>query len=490
MQKKIKRITAVVVTIVLIINGLLWVQNFTKLKKTTIRDLSYKSFFDYSNDYDVLYFGTSHVMYGINPLEIWNDYGFTSYNWGSPTCTIPSIYWKLMNVLDYKIPKLVVIDCFRACWTYKSYNIYRLHEAFDAFPLSRTKWLAINDLVKNQKRMEDGKPYSNMDLVNLLFPLSAYHSRWDELKTVDFINEYVDTKGCEFEINVDEPSEISNTTEKMEITSEMQGIIYLRKIIEECQNRGIPILLTYLPYPTSETGKKESNMIQEIADEYHVEYINFTNIDIVNYYTDYADSTSHMNIMGQKKVSDFLGNYIMENYDIEDRRGDILYAQWDDWYDAYKDYEKGFLKLQTDLAIYLMLLYKSNDTIVIDIKDNSLLDNEVYYSLLSNVGEGSNEINRATDFIIIQDGKVVVLDEFREDGSVLDTIIGRVSLHYEDGTYGLFVNGNEYIIGNIDDEMSVRIKVRNGDFLIDDVRFSYIINTKTTEVNMLSIERE
>lgn len=489
MKKILKRLVAVMLTITLIIGGLLYIQNITRLKTSNTRDMSYKTYFDYAGEYDVLYFGTSHVMYGINPLEIWNDYGITSYNWGSPTCSIPSIYWKLMNVLDYASPKLVVVDCFRATWTYKSYNAYRLHEAFDAFPLSYTKWEAMNDLMKDQARMEDEMLYSDLDRLNLLFPLSAYHSRWDEIGANDFSHKFVDTKGCEFVTNIAEPIEISNTTEKTEITDEMQGIVYLRKIIEECQNRDISILLTFLPYPTDEIGKKESNMIQQIADEYGVEYINFTNIDVVNYYTDYADSNSHMNITGQKKVSEFLGNYIINNYDIEDKRDNMLAAQWNDWYSVYKDYEDSFLENQNNLNSYLMLLYKTNDVVVIDMKDSSILDNYVYFSLITNIGEGNNAINSATDFIIVQNSKAVVLDNFRDNGVSRDTAIGTVSIYYGEGTYVLYVNGDEYYIGTLSDDVSMQIKVWKGDSIIDNVKFTYIIDPKLN-VNVLAVNRD
>ncbi len=490
MLRIIKRIAAVTITAVLIVSGLFGVQELTRQKASLTRDLKYESFFDYADEYDVLYFGTSHVMFGINPLEIWNDYGITSYNWGSPACTIPVIYWKLINVLDYTTPKLVVVDCFRVTWTYKSYNTYKLHEAFDAFPLSRNKWLAVNDLMKNQAKMEDEEIYSDIERANILFPLSAYHTRWDQLGPIDFVNEYVDTKGCEFEIAVAEPIDISNTTEKTEITDEMQGVIYLRKIIEECNSRNIPVLLVYLPFPIDEYWKKESNMIQDIADEYGVQYLNFSNIDVVDYYTDYADTSSHMNVTGQKKVSAFLGNYILEKYDVTDRRQDTISVQWNNWYQAYKNYEDGFLRDQTDLASYLMLLYKSNDTVIVDLRNSSLIDNEVYYSLLSGLGDYSKDITKSTDFIIVQNGKAVVLDDFRENGATIDTEIGEVSFINADDRFELCVNGDQCYVGDINEEASLRIQVKNGDSLIDNIRFIYTVDPETLSVNVTSADRE
>lgn len=285
-SKRIKNIISIVAVSALIILFLLSVQDITRAKTAEARDLQYRTYFANPKQYDVLFLGSSHVMYAINPLEIWNESGITSFNWGSPSCTLPSVYWKLMNLLDYQEPKLVVVDCFRATWEYKTMNEYRMHEAFDAFPLSYTKVKTVKDLMYNEERKSDGEKYSVEECLNILSPLRAYHSRWDSLSQRDFESSYVDTKGCEFETNIAEPAEISSATNKTQITPQMQGVTYLRRIIEECNKRNIPILLTYLPFPTDIGSKEEANMIYDIANEYSVPYLDFTRLDVVDYYTD------------------------------------------------------------------------------------------------------------------------------------------------------------------------------------------------------------
>ena len=490
MHKRIvQQVMSVLVTICILISSLYYVQQLTRKKTTEARDMSYRTYFDYAEDYDVLYFGSSHVMYGINPLEIWNEYGITSYNWGSTSCTLPSIYWKLRNVLDYETPKLVVVDCFRSIWPYKTYDRYQIHEAFDAFPFSYTKWMAINDLMKDEAKRVDGLIYTDSERYSVLFPLGDYHTRWAELQRDDFVNEFVDTKGCEFIINVDEPSEICNTSEKTEITEDMVGVIYLERIIEECHSRNIPLLLVYLPFPTDETWRKESNMIQDIADKYGVNYVNFINLDVVNYQTDCADPSSHMNVTGQKKVSECLGEYILSNYEIEDRRDGTIADRWNAWYEEYKEYETGFIKSQNNLDTYLMLLYNSQNDIIIDLKKNALISNNVYKDLLSNVGSGTDKINETTDFIIVHAGKTIVLDNFRENGVSKETEIGTVSLWYGDNEYGMYIDGNEYYIESMDDNASLRIRTAKDDDLLDDVRFEYTFDPESTSVNISAVSR-
>lgn len=344
-KKTAQQIMSVLITICLLVSCLYYIQQLTRAKPVQMRDMPYCTYFDSAEDYDVLYFGTSHVVYGISPLEIWNEYGITSYNWGSPYCSLPSTYWKLRNVLDYETPQLVVVDCYLATWIQKTYGVYRMHQAFDAFPLSYTKWMAVNDLMKDEMAYV-GLTYTDSERYGILFPLYSYHTRWGDLQKEDFVDEFIDTKGYLFLLNVAEPDEISNTSEKAEITEDMAGVIYLERIIEECQERDIPLLLTYLPFPIDETSKKESNMIQDIADKYGVNYINFTNLDIVNYKTDFADPSSHTNVSGQKKVSEYLGEYILGNYEIEDRRDSAIASQWNAWYEEYKEYETRLINSQ------------------------------------------------------------------------------------------------------------------------------------------------
>ncbi len=43
---------------------------------------SYSEFLASDTEYDVLFFGSSHVYSAISPMQLWKDYGITSYNLG------------------------------------------------------------------------------------------------------------------------------------------------------------------------------------------------------------------------------------------------------------------------------------------------------------------------------------------------------------------------------------------------------------------------
>ncbi|MDD6581027.1 MAG: hypothetical protein PUE89_09005, partial [Lachnospiraceae bacterium] len=48
----------------------------------------------------------------------------------------------------------------------------------------------------------------------------------------------------------------------------------------------------------------------------------------IDFSTDMAEKV-HLNFSGTKKLTEYLGNYIVNNYDIPDHRGDAKYSSWD-----------------------------------------------------------------------------------------------------------------------------------------------------------------
>ena len=82
MSKNLLRVVSCIVTLCVTI-GLLC--PLTDLMERKSSDQKYESFFQQEQDFDVLFMGTSHVINAIFPMELWNDYGVVSYNFGG-TC--------------------------------------------------------------------------------------------------------------------------------------------------------------------------------------------------------------------------------------------------------------------------------------------------------------------------------------------------------------------------------------------------------------------
>ena len=79
--------------------------------------------------------------------------------------------------------------------------------------------------------------------------------------------------------------------------------------------------------------------MEAFAAEQGVDYVDFDTEEIraqvgLDPAVDYYDQ-GHVNLTGSVKVSEWLGNYLDQTYDLPDHRGEEAYAQWDIDLQAY-----------------------------------------------------------------------------------------------------------------------------------------------------------
>lgn len=315
-------------------------------------------FFEQEADFDVLFLGNSHMVNGVLPMELYQDYGIVSYNMAGYGNSIPLSYWVMRNALDYTNPRVVVLEIHNTRKTYRlSGSSGDDHKALDVFPLSLNKARAIEDLMSDPETLsDDGYAYPDLKF-EFYFPLGKYHSRWNDLDQGDFAPSPNLEKGAETFAGVSVPEDYYIIDENLALEEYGFGFEYLRRLIEECQSRGIEVLLTHLPFPANEEEQMEGNAVWYIADEYGVDFLDFVNMDqVADYRTDLFDS-SHLNASGAKKVSDFLGRYLVDRYGIQDHRDDPLYADWHEDLAAYQAQKIARMQVERNLESLLMLAH-------------------------------------------------------------------------------------------------------------------------------------
>lgn len=356
-------------------------------------------------------------MNAVLPMELWNDYGIISYNNGVPGERMATTYYNLLLSNKETNPKLVVVDTFAIYNNEKiSPQSEQVHKMLDVYPLTYTKYLAIKDLF-------NGKDTLNKEF-EYLFNFSMYHTRWNQLEKNDFqnINEY--EKGANSRAAIAKPNQIINF-EKVDMYSKDETINmkYLRKIIEYCKENNIEILLTYLPFPAEELQISTSKYVTKIVEEYNINYINFLSTDTINFYIDCYDKDSHLNQSGARKITDYLGRYIMENYDISDQRQNESYDFWNEDYNEYIDLKiKNLKDNKKDLNNYLMLFYGEKD-IKYEIKISSkrkIEENSTLKNLLENI-DNNYEIDD-TVFEEKQDKTIKITTWDSRDGKEIQTV--------------------------------------------------------------------
>jgi len=346
-------------------------------------------FFERAEQLDVLFFGDSHAYSGIYPMELWENYGITSYNLANYDLTIPVSYWVMRNALLTCKPKVVVLDV-NQIWEQAKLcaSSGNVHTGLDGFPLSRVKLEAIFDLMDDPLLTdENGQRYKNLRL-EFIFPFIKYHSRWNDLTLQDLKPHYNLELGGERNIAVASPDAYEITADAAD--EQGFGFIYLRRFIKHCQDMGIRVLLTNLPYPCPNNNEEQlyTNAVLYTAEEYGIEYIDFVYMDqIVDYSTDCYDPASHLNPSGAWKVTDFIGQHLSQVYELPDHRGEAAYASWDDDYAAYRKLKLKSLRKETDPYSFLMLLADpSFSTILLLPEESAVYTDDLAMQLVQNAG--------------------------------------------------------------------------------------------------------
>lgn len=308
----------------------------------------YDAFFEAEENFDVLFLGTSHTSNGVLPLQLWKEQGIGSYNMAGHGNQLATTYWVLVNALDYTDPRVVVLDLSYLSENQKTslVSVNQTHVSLDAIPFSWNKIRMVNDLFDTAGEKAE-----------FLADFIIYHDRWSELTAEDFHYQPLSYKGAVPGYSVAVPQAAVKLDRSEVCGSDTVGVEYLRKILNLCKARDIDVVLTYLPFPASGDKQREANLGYEIADACEVPYLNFLDMDVVDYDTDCLDADSHLNLSGAVKVTRYLGEYLRENYDLPDRRCDAAYASWQQEADKFAQSISGILLVdQTSPLTSLMLL--------------------------------------------------------------------------------------------------------------------------------------
>lgn len=286
-------------------------------------------FLEADRNYDVLFFGTSHVMDAIYPTELYEQTGLRSYNLGNAAETLEATLWTMRCAFDLHVPKVAVIDvAYVDKVQAESSATYSLsHLFYDSWPLSIHKIKAIHALFPRERQGE------------FLFPLIAYHSRWEELMTQS-TERICDSDpfmyGAELRAGREEPAEYERTQECD--FRETPGKRALSEIVALCREKGVEPVLVGIPYPAEKEKQEIINSVAALALDWQVPFLNlFDQSDLVDFTTDCYDPQSHLNPDGAVKVTRYLGTYLKETYDFSERLSETEKEKWEADLQLYKE---------------------------------------------------------------------------------------------------------------------------------------------------------
>ena len=268
--------------------------------------------------------GASETYTAIAPGLLWKEFGFTSYNYsvaGSPISIVKS---QVKEILANQDPKVIVIEI-NGTLQDDEYQINekRLRKYIDNIPWSVNKINTIKEIVPEDQQTE------------YFIPFLKYHSNWQSLDLC-IANFYLQSrmmlegssrlKGFQTISGAEETKskviDVKGDTSVLPLSEKAE--YYLRDLLQYLKDEGIDNVL-FMRTPHRITKKsypfyQRANEAEKIIKEYGFPYVNFeTQKDEIGLsMMDDFYNNHYLNLYGQKKFTNYSGNYMVEHYDLKD----------------------------------------------------------------------------------------------------------------------------------------------------------------------------
>lgn len=309
---KIILLAAMLVTVLFVLQNILRHKSIYKLDETPETEMWQEFYKLEKNSLDVVFLGNSHVYNGINPAVLYGETGLKGFDMSTSNQDLFVSYHLFKEMLKTQSPSVVVLDTYalHLDLTDKEESLrstyYKM--AFDDMRLSSNKIEAVREW---QKEKDD------IDLIERLFPIFEYHSRWEELNDADFDAEALRSVnlGYAYSFKTCEGSEFKGYDHYDEpVEPQYRYREWLDKIIKLAADNDIELILVLLPDMTVSSGAAAAT--GQIADENGLTFIDYNEalrlnpIDIVP--SREMRDIHHMNAFGAVKLTKALAKDLTE----------------------------------------------------------------------------------------------------------------------------------------------------------------------------------
>ena len=279
------------------------------------------------NSLDICYIGTSIPDAAIDPEIINKKNAVESFNYSITGLRLEHMYYRIVDMLKTQKPSLLVLDTSTFLPMEEGAIDLLVRWAFNPLPLSKNKYEAISKWIPASLR------------INYISNYPLYHTRIFELNKNDWLKalnlyEYPEKAAYKGISNLGWKNlgtdgldrsddffltDFSKVTEEIEISNEQKE--YLELIIELARENDIKILFLTVPYKdtygySAERNVKINNYISSNYLDSDVKLLDMNRMyQEIDFDYCYMVDEGHMNSFGASLVSNYLADYINENYD-------------------------------------------------------------------------------------------------------------------------------------------------------------------------------
>lgn len=271
------------------------------------------------NSIQVVGLGNSDLYSGFSPYDLWNGFGYTSTVCASVRQSIQQSELLLKKVLQNQSPNLVIVETDMLYDT----NPKKVNKSKSSDKLSDI----INGL---------NPDYFDNDIKNI-FTVFQFHNKWKN-KTPSKICSFT-THGYRYNNKVCKLKKVNYmnpTTQKEQISQ--TNINQMNQIISLCRTNNIDILFVEMPSVTSWNYQRH-NAVSEYAKQNNIDFIDFNilyNDADISPLNCFRDRGNHLNYQATQKVTAYIGNYIMQKYNLKQVSDSKIADSWNKNYIQFK----------------------------------------------------------------------------------------------------------------------------------------------------------
>lgn len=325
MKNAVKAITFILLFFIML-------QSLTYMLRTNghIKEIFLGFYAEPDDTIDVVMIGSSPVYPCFAAPQLWGEYGITAYPLSSNVQRPKAAIYLVKEALKTQSPSLFIFEVRQFASTDSD---MMMNMAFTRGVTDNLKY-SINriSLIYAMVPKEDRYSY--------YFDIFKYHSNWKTLILPDQYTAFTyerlhPLKGVLIndEVLQGERVDYSNITGELAIPPEEEEILY--ELMAYLQENNLQALFIASPMLLTEELAMKFNYLDRIITEN-----GGTFLDMNDYYdeigldfaTDFYDGGGHTNASGSEKCTAFLGMYLERNYNLEDRRGQETYTEWDKAY--------------------------------------------------------------------------------------------------------------------------------------------------------------
>ena len=259
------------------------------------------------DEFDLMFFGSSHAYAAFSPLRLWEDTGVKSYVFATQQQPLWATYTYLKEAFKTQRPQAVVVELNMTVIGDEQPKDSVNYSAQDYLPMS---WNKV------QLAWNSGENLENRTA--LLFNIFKYHSRWSELKREDFTYD-PDTlrdpyKGyvllTKARVEQARP-DITGVTDRTAISE--KKMYWLQQIVDLCKEEQVELLFLKSASNLSAEEKAMLNTVEDFAAENEITFHDFNeDYDAIGLNGKMFYDEHHLDGTGAALFTDYFARWLME----------------------------------------------------------------------------------------------------------------------------------------------------------------------------------